>query len=159
MDRGAEGEALFTVQLSLPRDARFVGMLRKVTGSVFTDIGAPESAADDIQLALTEACANAIRHAVDSAEYAVRFSIDADGCEVEVMDLGPGFEPPSDEYLGRVAVDPSTETGRGLVLMRALVDDLEFTRQDNATCVILRKKWPEVRLARAGQTTTAPADV
>lgn len=146
---------LFTLELSLPRDARFVGMLRKVAACVFADIGAPQSAADDIQLALTEACANAIRHAVGSAEYSVGFSIDAEGCEVEVKDLGPGFDLPTDEELDGFQVDPDTETGRGVLLMRALVDDMEFARHDNGTCVILRKNWPEVGLALATEATAA----
>lgn len=143
------------LRLSLPRDARFVGMLRHVAGCVFQDIGAPSTASEDIQLALTEACANAIRHAVGSAEYSVGLSIDAEGCEIEVMDLGPGFELPSDGEADGLEADADTETGRGVLLMRALVDDLEFTRHDTGMRVVLRKSWPEVGLALATQEREA----
>lgn len=136
----------FCLSLSLPRDARYVGLLRKVTACIFDDLGAPPEAADDIELALTEACANAVRHAIGTAEYTVGVTIDADGCEIEVADVGPGFEPPVDD-----GGDPDveTETGRGLLLMRALVDDLKFTRHASAMSVMLRKRWPGMGLAVA----------
>lgn len=143
-----ERDVLFNLNLSLPRDARYVGLLRNVTACIFEDLGAPTEAADDIELALTEACANAVRHAIGTAEYTVGVTIDADGCEIEVADLGPGFEPPIDE-----GQDPDfdTETGRGLLLMRALVDDLEFTRHASAMSVLLRKRWPGMGLAVASR--------
>lgn len=149
MSLGWEAEVLFSLQLSLPRDARFVGLLRNVAACVFADIGAPESASDDIKVALTEACANAVRHAVGSEEYSVGFTIDADGCEIEVADLGPGFDVPRPVDLDGVEPDPETETGRGFVLMQALMDDLQFRREDTGTSVTLRKYWPQVGLALA----------
>lgn len=148
MSREWEADVLFSLQLSLPRDARFVGLLRNVAACVFADIGAPEAASDDIKLALTEACANAVRHAVGSDGYSVGLTIDADGCEIEVVDLGPGFDvPPAD--LDGVEPDSETEAGRGVLLMQALMDDLQFSRQDSGTSVTLRKYWPEVGLALA----------
>lgn len=140
----------FSLQLSLPRDGRFVGLLRRVVACVFDDIGAPQPAADDIRVALTEACANAVRHAVGSSEYSVSFTVDDSGCEIEVVDLGPGFDVAVD---GRIdpetdlGLDLDSETGRGVLLMRALVDDLHFIRQDDGTCVTFRKEWPEVGTA------------
>ncbi|HVM00383.1 MAG TPA: ATP-binding protein [Egibacteraceae bacterium] len=146
MEKGGEADVLFSIQLSLPRDARFVSLLRNVAGCVFDDIGAPREATNDIQVALTEACANAIRHAVGSNAYSVAFSVDAEGCEIEVVDLGPGFELPADILLDPEP-DGENETGRGVLLMRALVDDLQFIRQEDGTSVTLRKYWPEVGLA------------
>lgn len=147
---------LFSIALSLPRDARFVGVLRNVAACIFDEIGAPQEAADDVRVALSEACANAVRHAVGSSEYSVGLSIDEDGCQIEVTDLGPGFDFPAsldgdDDDLP--AVD--SETGRGFMLMRALVDDLQFARQDDGTSVTLRKYWPEVGVALANEISSA----
>ena len=62
---------LVKMQLSLPAEARYVGMMRNVASCVMADIGVPAPDSDDIQLAVTEACANAVRHA-DVGEYLVR---------------------------------------------------------------------------------------
>ncbi|MEX0657714.1 MAG: ATP-binding protein [Egibacteraceae bacterium] len=143
MDReGAAQKVLLTLTLQLPRDSRFVGLLRHVATCVFEDVGAPQEAADDIRLALSEACANAVRHAVGSNAYSVVFTIDTAGCTIDVLDLGPGFAFPSAGPDDAVP-DADTETGRGVMLMRALVDDLQFAREDDGTTVTLRKSWPD----------------
>lgn len=139
---------LFTLKLQLPRDTRFVGLLRHVATCVFEDVGVPQEAADDIRLALTEACANAVRHAVGSNAYSVVFTLEAAGCTIEVMDLGPGFDFPVPDPDGTVP-DADTETGRGFMLMHALVDDLQFARQDDGTAVTLRKFWPDAAVPPA----------
>jgi serine/threonine-protein kinase RsbW len=127
---------LVKMQLSLPTESRYVGMMRNVAQSVMTDMGAPGEASDDVQVAVTEACANAVRHS-DVNEYVVRLNVDDELCEVEVIDLGEGFDaetaiPPSLEHL---------ESGRGLFLMQELVDDLQFVRDGEGMHVKLTKRW------------------
>lgn len=143
---------LLRLELQLPRDARYVGVTRHVAQALFAELGCPDGVSADIQLALTEACANAVRHAVDSAEYSVVLTVNEDCCEVEVVDLGPGFGaivPRGDRQVGG-----EVESGRGLLLMRALVDDLEFRALEDGTSVRLRKFWPGLRLG-AGNGVSA----
>ena len=126
---------LVKMQLSLPTEGRYVGMMRNVAQTVLNDVGVPDEANDDIQLAVTEACANAVRHS-DTGEYIVRLEVGDDGCEVEVVDLGSGFDVGGIRQQGE-----DLESGRGLWLMQALVDDLQFVRGDDGTHVRLRKQW------------------
>ncbi len=125
------------MQLALPTDARYVSLMRNVADCVMTDFGVPTEASDDIKLAVTEACANAVRHSGSSSEYSVRLEVGTEACSVEIVDLGPGFVP------GDVAdpLDSDEESGRGVFLMRELVDDLQFIREDHATRVRLYKRW------------------
>jgi serine/threonine-protein kinase RsbW len=136
---------LVRMQLSLPRDSRYVGLLRNVADCILGDLHAPEEAKEDIRLAVTEACANAVKHAVDSSEYTVALSVSEDGCEINVADFGPGFEPPTDLADIELA-DPAVETGRGLLLMQALVDDLRFNREGEGTELTLVKRWSDMDL-------------
>ena len=131
---------LVRMQLSLPTEGRYVGMMRNVASAVLTDIGAPDDANEDIQLAVTEACANAVRHS-DTGEYSVILEVGDEGCEVEVVDEGSGFEPSDITQQGT-----EFESGRGLWLMQALVDDLQFVRGSDGTHVRLRKQWGDVSL-------------
>jgi serine/threonine-protein kinase RsbW len=132
---------LIRMALGLPRDARYVGVMREVAGCILTELHAPQEAVDDIQLAVTEACANAVRHAVGTADYSVRFAVGQDSCEIEIVDIGPGFTP---EDEGEAQHDPESESGRGLTLIRALVDDLEFTRDGADNRIRLTKTWPSL---------------
>ena len=131
---------LVKMQLSLPTEARYVGMMRNVAQCVMSDVGVPDEANEDVQLAVTEACANAVRHS-DTGEYSVRLEVGDEGCEVEVVDLGSGFEPAEIKQQGE-----EFESGRGLWLMQALVDDLQFVRGDDGTHVRLRKQWGDLGL-------------
>jgi serine/threonine-protein kinase RsbW len=142
---------LIRMQLSLPRDSRYVGVMREVAACVLGEFSLPDELVDDIRLAVTEACANAVRHAAGSGEYTVALSVGAGGCQIEVTDFGPGF--PSGLSLDDDAVqdgDLPAETGRGLHLIRALVDDLQFVRDDDATRVVLVKRWDDLDFELVG---------
>ena len=138
---------LVKMQLSLPTEARYVGMMRNVAQCVLSDIGVPDEANDDIQLAVTEACANAVRHS-DVGEYSVHLEVGDEGCEVEVVDTGSGFEQGDITERGT-----EFENGRGLWLMQALVDDLQFVRGSDGTHVRLVKQWGDVTLDEPANAT------
>lgn len=137
VDEALEGRVLISVQLALPRDARYVPVLRNVANCLMHELGAPEEASHDIQIALTEACANAVRHATGTTDYTVSLGVGVEGCVIEVLDQGPGFQPPNTPG----AEDLDAEAGRGLLLIRSLVDDFEFLRQDDGNRLRLTKRW------------------
>lgn len=145
--------AQIELRLSLPRDARYVTVLRRVSGSLLRGLDVPETSIDDVTVALSEACTNVIRHAQGTEEYGVRLSVHADHCTIEVCDIGPGFDAStiqSDSVTPDEVVD--AEDGRGLPLLQALMDDLQFMREDQTTTVRLIKRWEAVGL---GQVTGA----
>lgn len=129
------------MQLRLPRDARYVALMRRVSRSLLAEVDAPAEAVHDLQIAITEACANVVRHASGVDDYSVHLAVDAEGCEVEVVDLGPGFVG-----AGAPVTAEDEEDGRGLALIGALVDDLEFVREEEAMRVRLVKRWRELAL-------------
>lgn len=128
------------MQLRLPRDARYVTVMRRVAGSLLAEVDAPAEAVHDLQVAITEACGNVVRHANGVDDYSVHLAVDAEGCEVEVVDLGPGFVGAGAPVTGE------DEDGRGLALIGALVDELEFVREEEAMRVRLVKRWRELAL-------------
>jgi serine/threonine-protein kinase RsbW len=143
--------AQIELHLTLPRDARFVGVLRRVSESLLRGLEVPDESINDVAVALSEACGNVIRHAEGTAEYAVKLNVEAHQCSVEVCDLGPGFDPEAltdEATLDEVA---AAEDGRGLPLLQALMDDLEFVREDDTTTVRLIKRWDAVGLERGAE--------
>jgi serine/threonine-protein kinase RsbW len=141
--------AQIELHLTLPRDARYVGLLRHVADSLLRGLNVPAESVDDVAVALSEACGNVIRHADGTDEYGVRLSVDAHQCSIEVCDLGPGFAV---EAMAEDAASlddiAAAEDGRGLPLLQALMDDLEFVREEDTTTVRLIKRWEAVGLER-----------
>ena len=89
----------------------------------------PQEVSDEVVLALTEACANVVDHAHDQEAYQVDVSIDDAMCRISVLDDGEGFDP--DAFADAADQPTEAERGRGLVLMRALVDRLQFVQDED----------------------------
>jgi serine/threonine-protein kinase RsbW len=135
--------------LALPRDELSVPVVRRVLKQAMGTLGVRTECVGDIELALTEACSNVLNHAVDAEEYEVSAGIDGDVCIIEVVDRGAGFK--SDD-LGHDDAAHSAEGGRGIQLMRALVDRVEFqSSQPEGTLVRLEKQldWEDESVIKA----------
>lgn len=153
-------EIKFTLQL--PRDALSIPVTRRVLNSSMRTLGVAEDCLTDIEIALTEACTNVLDHANMGDEYEVTAGLDDSGCIIEVIDTGRGFDA---EHLGHAEADPSAEEGRGIQLIRALVDKVHFkSRPESGMIVRLEKELvydegsPMRRLAERG-TETAVIDL
>lgn len=124
--------------LALPRDEYSVPVARRVLARSLTVLGVEGTVVADIELALTEACTNVLDHATDTDEYEVSAGIDGTLCVIEVIDRGGGFDSATK---GLVDADTAAEDGRGIQLMRALVDRVTFTsRPQTGTVVHLEKQ-------------------
>jgi serine/threonine-protein kinase RsbW len=131
------------VRLEIPARAEFVALARLVVSAMASsDVDLPDERVDDLKLAVSEACTNAIEahDAVDTAER-VRLSYwtDERGLEVSVEDRGPGFDPASLPDHPPVT-DPARlkfERGLGIPLIRALVDEVEISSSGEGTAVRL----------------------
>ncbi|MEV4177375.1 MULTISPECIES: ATP-binding protein [unclassified Nonomuraea] len=125
-----------TIALRLPRDAASVPLIRQMLDGTLRSLGVEPQIRDDIELMLTEACSNVIKHAAPSDDYTVSASVHDHLCIIKVVDTGNGFDPRK-----LVIPDPGSEHGRGLQIMRALADDIRFTnRQEHGAVVCLEKR-------------------
>ena len=121
--------------LSLPREALSIPVVRRVVGDALRGLGVSDDCVDDLQVATSEACTNVVQHARASGEYQVTGHVDDGVCVLKVMDEGRGPRPaPEDRGV-------LSESGRGIKIMRALVDGLVIdTSPDAGTAVHLRKR-------------------
>ncbi len=135
----------FTVHL--PVDTGSVPFVRGLCRQALEHLHVETTVVDEIALALTEACANVVQHAGDHAEYEVAVAIDDRLCRINVVDSGNGLDPA--ELAARDEHSPLDE-GRGLLLMQALVDRLDFRHEsDGRHRVTLEKRLaphPPLRL-------------
>ena len=131
------------IELEIPARAEFVALARLVVSALASaDSNLAEERIDDLKLAVSEACTNAIEahDAAGSEERVlVRCKAADDALEVCVEDRGHGFDP------GQLpdhppVTDPDRlkfERGLGIPLIRALVDEVEFSPTDEGTSVRL----------------------
>lgn len=130
---------VITFSLSLPRDEASVPVVRRLCRGALNDLGVERACVADIELAVTEACTNVLKHAEDNSDaYEVTVEIAETDCTIRVIDSGAGFDPAEK---GREEALVGAESGRGIHLMRALVDNVRFiSRPEEGTIVHLEKE-------------------
>lgn len=127
-----------SLSLTLPRDELSIPVTRHIVHHALDEVGALQECMDDIVVAQTEACTNVVKHSGPGDEYEVRVDIDSEKCVIRVVDTGRGFDwrSLSDDE----SADTSAERGRGIVLMRALVDDVRFVSKPEAGTIVHLEK-------------------
>ncbi|MBU1983610.1 ATP-binding protein [bacterium] len=112
--------------------------------SVATEMGFDQNARTDFGICVTEAAANAMVHAHHQRpelEVEIRFEKLPDALRISVRDFGDGFDP------DRVP-DPTLpenllkESGRGLHLIRSLMDEVHVYRHRDGMQIVMMKKLP-----------------
>jgi hypothetical protein len=116
-----------TAVLSIPADPAYVGTVRYFAATIARHEGLPEELIDDLRLAVSEACAEAIDAGV-TGSIRVALSLDPDGIDVEVTSASTQSEG---EPHGREALVPIYR----LQLIRALFPDAETDLGDGVRVV------------------------
>ncbi len=118
------------VRLEIPALPAFVGVARVVVASVSSTVdGIDDDQLEDLRLAVSEACTNAVEaHDADGADQRVvlRCVLAGDVLEVHVEDSGPRPRPAPTPREGD-DLGEAAEQGWSLQLIRALVDEVAYT--------------------------------
>lgn len=118
-----------TLEMTFPARPSVLGGLRKTLGRWLQATGANEDELFDIALATSEAAANAIEHAYGGRDATFTVHCERDGRQVTVTVRDSGR--------WRTAQPPGG--GRGLEIMRALLDSVEITSDETGTVVTMMK--------------------
>lgn len=138
--------------LHLPRDVASVPVSRRVLDGCLETLGVTPDTRADIALALSEACANVVRHAGPGEEYHVQVSTGNGHCAIEVVNAGgAGGERAAEVALSSDPVPATAENGRGLKIINAVVDNLQLTGNDRHGTTVHFEKTLEWLPGAAGQ--------
>jgi serine/threonine-protein kinase RsbW len=125
------------VTLVIPARTEYLIVARLALAGIARGTPIDDGALADLKLAVTEACGNAIRHAqpTDHGVVKVDFDLDDGTIEIRVADAGPGIRAlPDDEP------DELAESGMGIAIIRALVDDFEIRDGDSGRGTVVRMR-------------------
>jgi serine/threonine-protein kinase RsbW len=127
------------VEIRVASHTRWLALIRRVTDEFCQQSGIEAQERHAVILAVDEAASNVIRHSYkgDPAQVLdLTWRWIEGGIEIEVRDQGEPFElrekqiPPPDEMRAG---------GRGLYLMRAIMDKVEYRREGSTNLVCMRK--------------------
>ncbi len=129
-------------ELEMPAQAKYVGLARLLAGSIARRMRFSEESIDDLKIAISEMCTNAIVHTGNGEAtrppILVRYLAGDGFLTVEVRDRGPGFDPgcvldrQREDLLGK---------GFGIPLIRSLVDVFECDSSPGSGTVVTITKF------------------
>lgn len=132
------------VCLTVPSRLDHLDLLQEVAEATARIAGFGEDQRLDLGLAVREAAINAMKHGnhLDPRRVVtVTFCCNSEWMRIEIVDQGHGFDPGS-------VPDPTApenllrSSGRGLLLIRTLVEGVEFHRLPGGMELVLSKRLP-----------------
>ena len=116
----------------LPADVDSIPLMRRLLGRWLHEAGATQADVEDLSLATSEACANAIEHAYGPAPGIL---------ELSATKVDERRRPCRRPRLRQLAAARAAQNrGRGLLLMEGLTDSVEVVRGDDGTTVQLSRR-------------------
>jgi serine/threonine-protein kinase RsbW len=127
------------VEIRVASDTRWLALIRRVTDEFCQQAGIEAQERHAVILAVDEAASNVIRHAYKgdpAQELVLTWRWIEGGIEIEIRDQGEPFDP------REKVIPPPDEmrlSGRGLYLMRTIMDQIEYRREGSTNLVCMRK--------------------
>jgi len=137
---------MMTIRLTIPAQAEYMDVARLTLFGVASQAGFSYEEIEDMKVAVSEACTNAVLHAYDdqsSGQIDLTFQLEQDSLHITIKDYGDSFMPnPHNSPPPSLQNKPLEEIvpgGLGLYMMQALMDRVEV-RTDFGTEIILMKR-------------------
>jgi serine/threonine-protein kinase RsbW len=128
-----------SLEFKIPADTRYVAIIRRGVRNLAESVGFTGEEVTDMEVAVSEAVTNSVTHGSPDTEVAVivvRCHATGECLVVEVEDESPAESIPTPSIMA----DFYDEHGRGLTIMRTLVDELEGSRTDHGMLVRMAKQ-------------------
>ena len=128
----------YLIKLEFSSDMKLIYILDAVISEILKEMGFPEEASEQVNLAVIEAGTNAIKHGNKNdpnKKVHFEFEISTDKLTITVRDEGEGFNP--DEI--RDPLNPENllrPSGRGIFLMRTFMDEVKYNETGTEVTMI-----------------------
>lgn len=126
-----------TIKMEITSNPEYVGIIRLTTSGIANKIGFPIDDIEDIKVAVSEACTNAIKHSNDD-RFIIIFNILENGLNIEIQDNGQGYDASS---VQKPDLENPKENGLGLFIIQALMDDVSVESKNQEGTIIKMTKY------------------
>ena len=126
-----------TIKMEISANPDLVGIIRLTTSGIANKIGFSIDDIEDIKVAVSEACTNAIKHSYDKSVNII-YTILENGLDIEIRDNGKGYDVKS---IDEPDLTQPRENGLGIFIIKTLMDDVNIESKDNEGTIIKMTKY------------------
>ena len=109
-----------TIKMEISSNPEYVSIIRLTTSGIANKVGFCIDDIEDLKVAISEACTNAIKHSSDDT-FTIIYSIMVNGLTIEIIDNGKGYDKNS---VTEQDLDNLKESGMGLFIIESLMDEV-----------------------------------
>lgn len=126
-----------TIKMEIPANPDYVSILRLTTSGIANKLGFSMDDIEDMKVAVSEACSNAVKHSEDN-KVIINFNLLNNGIQIEIIDNGKGYDVDSIETPD--LTNPK-EGGLGLFIIQTLMDEVNISSRGNQGTTIKMTKY------------------
>lgn len=126
-----------TIKMEISSNPEFVSIIRLTTSGIANKVGFSIDDIEDIKVAVSEACTNAIKHS-DDDKFFITFEIIESGICIEIRDNGKGYNI---ENIKEPNLEEPKESGLGIFIIKTLMDEVSMESIENEGTVIRMTKY------------------
>ncbi|MFT8322563.1 MAG: anti-sigma B factor RsbW [Bacillus sp. (in: firmicutes)] len=147
------------IEMKIPSKPEYVGIIRLTLSGIASRMGFTYDEIEDLKIATSEACTNAVQHAYknkEAGEVLIGFRLFNDRLEVVVADNGKSFDFQSatkdlGPYEHNDSIEFLREGGLGLYLIETLMDEVRIHHNGGVT-VFMTKYLEGEQVERDAET-------
>ncbi|MFK9091507.1 anti-sigma B factor RsbW [Bacillus salipaludis] len=144
-------EVMDYIEMKIPAKPEYVGVIRLTLSGIANRMGYTYEEIEDMKIAVSEACTNAVQHAYhkdEGGEVIIGFGIYQDKLEIVVADSGKSFnflrtKEELGPYTESSTVDQLSEGGLGLYLIETLMDEVRVLNHSGVTVFMVKNRSGE----------------
>lgn len=130
------------LEIEIPTQTRYLGLIGNIGEQLARDLagyqGDRDRLAYTLNLVLTEALSNVIKYGGSESKFLrVCIHVECDVLSIQVFDQGQGFDI---KDLSCVEPEALCERGRGIFIIRKLMDSVDYRRTDKGNVLEMKKK-------------------
>lgn len=126
-----------TINMEITTNPDYVSIIRLTASGIANKMGFPIDDIEDIKVAVSEACTNAIKHSKDDV-FNIVFNILDNAINIEIQDNGKGYDVSS---ISTPDLENPKESGLGLFIIKTLMDDVDIESEHNQGTKIKMTKY------------------
>ena len=126
-----------TIKMEISANPEYVSIIRLTTSGIANKVGFCIDDIEDLKVAISEACTNAIKHSLED-RFTIIYSMIENGLTIEIIDNGKGYDRST---VSEPDIDNLKESGMGLFIIESLMDEVIVESQEGKGTSIKMTKY------------------